>query len=249
MDENKRDYWHGMLYFTIVAICMCSFITTPDGDTLLYKFIGLLGISPGIPIGKSSTLYIYMLIPFIVGICSIKRALKHWWHYGQRFSKYKAGLRYFPLFITAIIFLVSSNIEAMYYGVISCQDGLKAVVYYKTSNNFPLSYSSAGDTVIYSYDLTFQNYGDETREFQIKFINDGEFNINLQSEILIKDDCGEPKTFKLYPRQIANFKGEFTENWRYSGGSGSYSSISVVLVEDTKWHQPTPITNYPGNRH
>jgi len=67
MDTVKRDYRNGLMFFFGLSFCILLFFTTPDGVSLFDNLLGFLGISPGIPIGEGSTLFIYGLIPVARG--------------------------------------------------------------------------------------------------------------------------------------------------------------------------------------
>lgn len=249
MDNEKSDYQKGLLYYCCLMICICSFFTTPDRDTLFYKFMGLFGISPGIQIGENATLYVYMLIPLLIAILSIRKVFAYWWHYGSRFREYSKFLRYFPLLITVVVFLVSANMENIFYAVISRRSGLQSVVCYAT-NDRQLSYKFTGNIRTYSYDLTFENWGDEIIECKVKFLND-EVNSYDLPDTFIKDDNGEVKIFTLLPRQKTNYKSEFTEYHKTedSSGVGYYSRPSFVLLNDDEQYSPKPIIKSPRRRN
>ena len=96
--------------------CVFSWFTTPDGDTLFYKLIGLFGLSPGIPVGSSSTLYIYMFLPLIAAIVSIRKILRYWHGYGTKFKECSTILRYLPALIVIPILLFSNVVTPSYQG-------------------------------------------------------------------------------------------------------------------------------------
>jgi len=105
VNENKSDYCRGVLFFCIVMGCVILFFNAPDGQPLLYKFIGLFGLNPGISLGYG-TLYIYGLVPIIAIVLSIKKILQYWHGYGTRFSGYNILLRFLPIIIAGAVFLL-----------------------------------------------------------------------------------------------------------------------------------------------
>jgi len=108
MNQDKSDYRRGLIFFCVATICIISFFAAPDGEPLLYKFIGLFGLAPGISLGASGTLYIYALVPIAIIILSARKILKYWHGYGARFKEYNALLRFLPVIIAGIIFLIFS---------------------------------------------------------------------------------------------------------------------------------------------
>ncbi len=248
MDQDRHEYKKGLLYFCCLAFCFCAFFTTPDGDTLFYKLIGLFGISPGISVGVGSTLYIYMLLPLIGGIISIKRIFKYWWHYGQRFASYNFFLRKAPFFVFALGFLLSANLDNIFYAAIGQKSGLQSVVSYDTKKN-ELNYKFEDNSITYSYDLTFRNLSEDMISFEVKLIDDSNHVRNPLPEILIKDDYGQAKTFTLHPKEFITFDGEVTETIEtesYSG-SGSRSKPKVVLIHGNEQHTPMMLKKEPIN--
>ncbi|MCL2773511.1 MAG: hypothetical protein FWD71_09195 [Oscillospiraceae bacterium] len=237
MNKEKSDYRRGLLYFACLMICICLFFTTPDRDTLFYKFLGLFGIKPGINIGNNATLYIYMLIPLIAGILSIRKVLAYWRSYGIKFKEYNVFLRFLPGFIIVLVFLFSANINSIYYTVIGLRGGLQSIVYYSDSyNDFSFNYTENIQT--YSYYLTFKNCSNKTVEFSVKLTEYDDF-----PDVLIKDYNGEVKTFILPPKQTGTYTGKFTENakTKYSSANGSYPADSIILLNDKEQYSPKPI--------
>jgi len=248
MNSDKSDFWKGFTYFCILMICIFSWFTTPDGDTVFYKFIGLFGMSPGIQLGNSSTLYIYMLIPLIAGILCIRKTLKYWHGYGLRFKEYNVLMRFLPMF-TVIPVLLFSNIvtptllERLYFAVISQRNGLQAVTYYAADEY--LSFEFTGNYRTYSYNFAFGNHSNETIEFNVKLSYQ---DMSGLKEVFIKDDNGEMKEFTIPPNQITFCMDEFAEYSQTIQGNASGSgrgTFSVVLVNDDKQYSPKPLTKLP----
>lgn len=246
MDNDKADYRKGLVYFCILMVCIVSWFTVPDGDTLFYKFIGWFGLSPGIHIGSSGTLYPYLLIPLIAAILSIKKIFKYWQGYGLRFKEHSALLRLLPMLIMIPVLLFSniispSLLDRAYFAVISQRDGLRSISYYVTNEH--LSYEFTGNDKTYSYDLAFGNHSDQTLEFTVKLAyrdRDG-----LQ-EVFIKGDSGELQIFSLAPKELAFFRGEFTERRQtaHENRSGR-GRFSVVLINDDEQYSPKPLLRSP----
>jgi hypothetical protein len=253
--SDKSDYRKGLLYFCCLITCISLWLTTPDGDTLFYKFLGLFGLSPGIRLRDNSTLYIYMLIPLIAAIFSLNKVFKYWHGYGSRFREYSSLLRTLPVFIIAIPVLLGSNImhpsgmDHIYNAAISQRSGLQAVTCYAA--NEQLSYEFTGNNWTYSYDLAFDNHGNEAVEFNVKLL------CNIWDDIqeaIIKDDNGQTKTFILPPKQMAYFTGEFTAYHQTTTGSGSGNGtlsgndmwgFSVVILNDNEQHSPKRLVRRP----
>jgi len=105
MSEVQYDYLKGLFFFCIAAVCVMLFFTAPSGEPLLYKFIGLFGLSPGIPLGATGTLYIYGLVPIAIIVLCIRKIIKYWHGYGARFSGYNILLRFLPVIIAGMVFL------------------------------------------------------------------------------------------------------------------------------------------------
>ena len=86
MKELKSEYKRGLLYFGILMLCILLLFTTPDGKSIYYGLLGLLGINPGIPIGSGTTLYIYGIIPLAAIIVCIRKVFIYWRGYGSMSS-------------------------------------------------------------------------------------------------------------------------------------------------------------------
>lgn len=245
MNNIKSDYRKGLIFFFILMICIFSCFMTPDGDTLFYKFIGLFGLSPGIPLG-SATLYIYMLVPLIAAIVSIKKVLKYWKNYGSKFKEYNIFLRYLPVFIAIPIMLFSniitpSLLDRAYFAVISQRNGLQSVTHYSTNKN--LKYEFSGNIRTYSYEFALGNHSSETVKFNVKLAFE---NVDGLQEIFITEDSGELKTFSLPPKQLSFFAGEFIEHRQtmYQSGGGT-AVFSIVLVHDDEQYSPKQLKQQP----
>jgi len=238
MNKDKSDYKQGLLCFICLVICIGLFFTVPDGDTLLYKFLGLFGLSPGIPVGKNSTLYIYMLIPLIGAIASLKKVFKYWQGYGSRFTSYNFFLRHLPTFIVIVVLFISnmvypSIIDRAYFAIISQRSGLRAVTYYGSDT---LEYKYTGNIRTYSCDLLFMNHSNDIVNFNVKLIFD---HHEGDQEVFVKDDNGQIKVFTLSPKQITGHYGQFTEYHQTDYDSGGGSGIfSIILLNDREQYSP-----------
>ena len=246
MDYDKLDFRKGLLYFTCLVFCVCMFVTTPDGVSLFHNFLGLFGISPGIPLGSNSTLYIYMLIPLIAGIVCLKKTLKYWHSYGSRFKEYKFYLYRLPIIIVIVPVLLFSNIvtpsgiDRIYYSLLSQRSGIQAITFYSANN---LRYEFTGNNRTFFYDFTLTNHGSESVEFQVKIEyrdSDG------FQEVLVSDDNGNNRIFALPPKQGVSYRGNFTFHHQTTYDSGSGQGIyTIVLLNDNEQHQPKELVRYP----
>jgi hypothetical protein len=245
INSDKSDYRRGLLYFCGLLVCICLFFTTPDGESIFYRILGLFGIKPGIAIGSNSTLYVYWLIPIAAAIICIKKALKYWQGYGLKFKKYNYFLRVLPIIIIVPVFLVSTNmvspsgIDRIYYAVVSQRSGLQAVTY-SSADNF-IEYQFSGSAWTYSYNITLENHGKDTLAFNIKLIPDRHERFR---EAFIRDSNGEVTVFILRPRERSSISGRTIEHHyqsTYGSGKGS-GTFSVVLINDYEQTSPDRIT-------
>ncbi len=249
MDNNKKDYWLGLTYFFVSALCICSYFKTPDNDTLLYKFLGIFGIPPGIPIGQGGMLYIYGLFVLIIMIICIKKAIKYWWSYGERFARYNIILRYLPVIVSIIVVLICFNINTIYYSAKSISGGLRAIVFYDNSSQNHINYRLYNDIITYEYYFAFENFSNEDQEFKVK-IDNSRWNYDdvIPSEIVIKDDNGEDEVFSLAPKQRRVFSGSFNEKSPTYNNEGEQFSgfldAKVILYNEHEQCTPKPIVNY-----
>jgi len=251
MNSDKSDFLRGLLYFGIIIFCMSLWIKTPDGDPLLYKLLGLFGLSPGIPLGANATLFIYPLIPLIAAFYCLKKVFKYWYSYGSRFKEFSSLLRALPVIIIAVPVLLGSGImhpsgiDRIYYAGISQKSGLQAVTYYAKDEQLRYEFTGENRRFSYdfSYDLRFVNFGQETVEFSVKFLYE---SMDGFQEVFLRDEHGEIQTFTLRPRQSTYSKGEFTEHLQATSYSGSgRGGFSVVLVNDDERHSPKGLVKYP----
>ena len=249
MSKDKSEYQKGLLYFCCLMVCICLFFTTPDGDNLFYKFLGLFGISSGIRLGNA-TLYIYMLIPLIAAILSIRKVLEYWWSYGLRFREYKFVLRYLPVIISVLVFSISTNtlspsgIDRIYYFIISQRKGLQPIICYPAGNS--LRFYFTGNIRTYSFDITFRNLGKETLEFKAKLI----YNFDQENqEVYLKNDNNEVEIFTLQPKQCLEYNRKFTEYYQTTNSSGGaeFRTFTVVLLNDSIQYSPKLLIRHPNN--
>jgi len=248
MNESRSDYRRGLLYFGCLMVCICLFFTTPDGDSIFNKVLGLLGISPGIPLGNNGMLYIYGLIPLAaIILCTIK-VFKYWRGYGSKFKEYNVFLRVLPVIIVLPVLFFSnivspSGIDRIYGAVISQRTGLQAITYNPT--NDLLSYDYSGNSRTYSYDFTFSNHSNEPLAFNVELVY---HDMASSQEVYVRDANGAIKTFTLSPKQSAYFNGEFTEyHQTTSDYSGGQAAFSVVLLNENEQYSPKPLVRYlPG---
>ena len=245
MNNTKTDFLKGLTYFLCLTVCVCLFFKTPDGDTLLYELLGLFGISPGIPIGTNATLYIYMLAPQAAGILFAIKAWKYWKNYREKFKGLHAALRFLPVFIILLIYfamrmLHPSVIERAYYTELSRRGGLRSVACYAPDHPFQFRTDQAGRT--YSYAFTLANYGDEALEFNVELLRSRP--ADFLSDTLVKDEDGQPKVFKLFPRQIERFIGEFTDPEHNNNVSGN--GFSIALINGGELYEPDNLVDRPS---
>jgi len=220
------------------------FFSTPDGESFFYNLLRLVGISPGIPVGANSTLYIYGIIPIAAAIVCVKKVLRYWQGYGLRFKCYNVFLRALPIIIIVPLFLVSTNmimspsgIDRIYYAVISQRNGLQATTFSSTSNF--LEYEFSGDTWKFTYNFTLENHGNETLEFNIVLTPKGHGGF---PEALIRDENGEAKTFTLLPTQRMHVMGESIDYRQTADSSGSgRGTFSIILINDHEQFSPKQI--------
>jgi len=246
MDNIKSDYRKGLLYFGFLMVCISTTFTTPDGESIFHNFLGLFGISPGIPMGEHSTLYVFMLVPIIAGVICVKKVFRYWRGYRLKFKECNVLLRALPLVIVIPVLLLSnliitpSGIDRIYFSVLSQRPGLQAVTFQPVSH---LNYTFTGSDRTYSYNFNLTNHGDETVEFNVKLVyidwssRDHEFNY---TEALITDNRAEAKEFVLLPGQSANFRGSFMTYLPMEADGGSFTGVfSVMLLNEYEQHSPT----------
>ena len=246
MTTTKQDYKKGLLFFCGIAICILSFVTTPDGESLFHKLIGLIGIGPGIHIGDDVTLYIFMLIPIAAGIWFGKKVFKYWRGYGERFKELSILLRSLPVTILVAIFIATSAInpsvvDRIYFFVISRQQGLRSIT---VSAPHTLAYEYSGDYRTYSYTIWLNNHGSEAQEFSVKLLYE---DLDGRHKVMVRDEDGDIKIFTLMPGQPSSFSGEFAvprdiwDSWRSFNGFFS----AVILVSDDEQHRPDLLVRRP----
>ena len=132
MHDDRHDYRKGLASFFGLMACILSFFTAPDGESFFHHFLGLFGIAPGIPMGGNSTLYIFMLVPLVLGIICVVKIVEYWHSYGVRFKDYNILLRYLPVLMLVLIFF-SSNIiqppltDRMYFAITARRSGLRSI--------------------------------------------------------------------------------------------------------------------------
>lgn len=244
--ETMKEYKRGLLYFGSLMICICLLFTTPDGVSIYYGLLGLIGINPGIPIGSNSTLYIYGIVPLALIIICIKKVLAYWRGYGMRFKELNVFLRLLPLLVVMLVIMLSnvvqpSLLDRMYFAMLSQRSGLHAISFYSADDNLRYRFTANNRTFTYSFALG--NHGDEDLEFHMLIFyqdKDGEQNVYFS------DEHGDAKLFVLAPQQLSNFSGDFTVNipTHYDSGSGS-SVFSVILLNEDGQHKPVRLIRCP----
>ena len=228
-------------------VCIISCFTTPDGDTIFYKLLGLFGIGTVVRLENNTILYIYILIPLIAGIICIRKVFKHWKAYTSRFKAYSILLRILPTLIIILVLSVSnimspSVIDHIYYTLATKNKPL-SVTYYATNN---ISYKFTGNNRTYSYDFTFGNPNNETVDFSVKFSYQDHENNDTWQEVLVKDTDGQVKVFTLSAKQSTRYNGEFTEYFQTNSINGGGDGLfSIVLLNDNEQLNPIPIVRHP----
>ena len=240
MDTNKRDYWRGLVHFSLAVLCVSAFFTTPDGDALLFKFLGLFGLSPGIPVGGGATLYIFPLLPLGLGFLSLRKVLKYWQGYGVRFRAFNPLLRFFPVLIAGValvfsgMFFSPTLVDRLYFAHVGRQSGLQAVTVYTGENQ--LRWALREETQLSVQDFVIQNHGSDTVTFYVKLVPD-----HFGEAVVIADAAGAPQAFTLDPNQQTWRDGEFfmpNSTGIYGNGSGTFT---VVLFNAEDEHRVTPL--------
>jgi len=227
-------------------ICILLLFTTPDGKSIYYGLLGLLGINPGIPIGSSTTLYIYGIIPLVAIIVCIRKVFVYWRGYGSRFKELNTFLRVVPLLVVLPVIVFSnvvqpSLIDRVYFALLSQRSGLQAVSLYSAEDN--LSYAFTGNNRTFSYNLVLGNHGNEDVEFQLVFSYQ---DMDGMQEVYFCDENGDATVFVLSPRQLAHFSGEFTAYIPTSNDSGSGGSkYSVILLGEDEQYKPAHLVRRP----
>ena len=246
--SKKSDYLRGLMFFICTIVCICSFFTAPNGESLFHNFLGLFGIAPGIPMGGNSTLYIFMLIPLVTGIVCIRKVFRYWQDYGLRFREYNILARALPAVIAILVFFSTnavhpSVIDRLYFFALSQQNGLRAVsVYFPHDWQFITFHASEGSRT-YSYGFVLSNHSRDAHAFNVKVLY---WDWNGLNETLITDMYGEAKVFTLFPRMSQTFSGEFTvphESW--DEGSNFRGMFSLVLVDSTGQYEPDILVRWP----
>ena len=241
MDMVKHDYYMGLVFFLGLIICIFSFFTAPDGVAYFDKFLGLFGISPGIPIGAAGTLYIYGIIPLGLGIFCGKKLYGYLRDYKMKFGRLNPRLHILPALAVIFLFWVSSAvqpslIDRVYFFTVSRHDGLRAITV--SVPNPRLTYEDTGDSRIYTYDMMLSNHGSETKVFNVRLSYE-EFWRGGFNEVLVRDESGNIKIFTLPPRQTLFFWGEFAVYHETSVvGFGSVQNFSIVLANENETHSP-----------
>lgn len=232
----------GWLYFCGLVICVLSFFTTPDGLTLFHGFLGLFGISPGIPLGNGS-LYIFMFIPLITGIFCARKVYNLRHHDAIRIAA-SIGLVVFVILSS----ITPSVIDHLYFSAISRQSGLRAISFYQPSGNLSVNIQGYGRT--YYYTLRLHNHSRDVQHFNVMLIYREWFGEVEEQDVLIRDANGEVKTFTIPPQQTFQFSGEFSDYneipmsmW----GMGYHFNIifDIILATDNEQHRPVFLARRP----
>jgi len=248
MAKDKFDYLKGLIFFCGLMLCTISLFTTPWGESLFHTFLGLFGISPGIPMSDNSTLYIFTLIPLIAGFICLSKMRYFWKGYNAKFNEYNFWLRKLPALVVIIAFMAlvgmtPNAIDRIYSRMLHQQTGLRAVSVYATEPN--LSFRFTGNMRTYSYGFVLNNHGQEVQSFNIKLVYealDWPNNTLIHQEVFVQDESGNIKIFILPPGQ-SHFSGGFTayRETQFVSGSGN-TRFSVVLVNDYEQHNPNLLT-------
>ena len=242
--DDKRDYWRGLAYFTTIVLCVSLTFTTPDGQPLLYGLLGLFGLSPGIPTGANSTLYIYPLIPIALIIMSVTKILKYWHGYSVRFRTFNPLLRFFPVVIAGVALAFSgmvfspSLVDRLYFANVSRQSGLQAVTAFSEENQMQWRFD--GNVQAYSADLMLKNHGDETVAFYVKLVLD-----HLNESIVVQDESGNAREFILHPGQHAWHVGDFVRVYSSGWQGGGRGTFTVELFNAEGMRRLTPLVRRP----
>lgn len=246
MDGSKRDYWRGLAYFALGALCVSAFFTAPDGDALLFKFLGLFGLSPGIPVGGGATLYIFPLLPLGLGFLSLRKVLKYWQGYGVRFRAFNPLMRFFPMTIAGVVLAFSglvlspSLVDRAYFVAVGRHSGLQAVTLYTQDTD--IVWRIDGSRRMYDGHFTLTNHGNETLRFYAKLVID-----HFDETIEIQDEHGHAREFVLHPGQQIWHVGEFTSV--DDGGEGMIAAgrggVSVVIFNEAETHQVPMLVRRP----
>jgi hypothetical protein len=240
MNDNKRDYWRGLVYFTVIVVCVSLVFTTPDGQPLFYGLLGLFRLSPGIAIGASGTLYIYPLVPIALVILSVAKILKYWQGYGVRFRAFNPLLRFFPVLIAGValvfsgMFFSPTLVDRLYFAHVGRQSGLQAVTVYTGENQ--LRWALREDMQLSVQDFVIQNHGSDTVTFYVKLVPD-----HFGEAVVIADAAGAPQAFTLDPNQQTWRDGEFfmpNTTGIYGNGSGTFT---VVWFNAESGHRVAPL--------
>ena len=246
MNEAKSNYLRGLLYFCCLMVCVCMWFVTPDGDTILYKILGLFGISSEIPLWTGGTLYIYMLMPLTAGIVCAGKILRYWGYPGSIFRKGNFLPRFIPLLILIPVLLFSNTgilsppvIDRVYYAVTGQRDGLQSIVFYSDDDN-AMRYSHTGNDWTFTYDLTFANCGGDILEFSVKLTS----NTRYLHDVFIKDESGKTKVFTIEPKQVITISGELAEHIENTSGSGG-GIYSLSIINEDEQHSPKPLVKHP----
>lgn len=247
---TNRDFRNGLILFCGFALCVCAFFQTPDGDSLFYKLLRLVGINPVIPLGSGS-LTIFMLLPLVAGVICARETYRLWKNYRERFAHLNAFVRAVPIYIVVIFGLLWMNLDSIYYSTLSVQSGVHSIsgVVRTVSTDSIANYTLKDGKFTYEYSFALKNNSTETREFQVLIVPTIQYPDHVPDEIFILDSDGSKKTFFLPPRIEERFYGEFsvaseTADTLGIGGtaSGVFRAQDIVLVDGENRVSPFPRT-------
>ena len=233
-----------------VIFCVFLFFESPFGESNFNELLMVFGISPGIPMGSNSTLYIYGFLLIAALVICIKRVFKYWHSYGLRFKDYHFVLKYLPLIIGLPLIMQSfitinpSLTDRMYFFILSRQRGVNAVTYHMPSDFRVTTHD--GENLIHSYSIIFQNHGNTPVAFTVILGWDNfPFSpIESRNEVLIMDANNNPKTITIAPRASAFFNGDFIagldepDNGWWGDLSISSDWVYVLLADNGREYRP-----------